>query len=107
MDEQKDAKDEKEKSAIEEQARIAEDSLLTGGAIWDISTSSRGLKSQKRESEKPGKKKSKKRKMELLVGWGEDYEDEKDDQEVVDNWLSREEPPEARKSSKMRELLEY
>ena len=38
VDEQKDAKDEKKKKALEEQARVVEDSLLTGGAVWDISS---------------------------------------------------------------------
>ena len=56
IDEQKDAKDRKERAELEEQARVAEDSLLTGGAVWDISSNSRGLKSQKREGGKPERK---------------------------------------------------
>ena len=105
VDDQKEAKDKKKKEALEEQARVAEESLLTGGAVWDISTNSRGLKSQKREGGKPeSTKRSKKRKMELLIGWGVDEEGEDDNQEVVDTWLTREEPPEAMKSTRMKQM---
>ena len=107
VDEQKDAKEKKKKKDLEEQAKVVEDSLLMGGAAWDIS--SRGVTSKKRdgEEEKPGKRKNKKRKLELLVGWGEENDrndDEDSNQEVVDNWLRREEPPEAVKSLKMKQM---
>ena len=103
-DDQRQSKMEEKKKELEEQARRVENSLLSGGAVWDIS--SRGSKNQKRGCEKPGRKRNKKRKLELLVGWGEDdgLEDEDVDKEQVDNWLNRVEPPEMKKSLKMKQM---
>ena len=59
-DEQKQSNLEKKKKELEEQAKLMEDALLTGGAVWDIS--SRSAKNQKRMNEKPEKAKTKSKK---------------------------------------------
>ena len=72
-----------EKKNNEMQADIAEGALLNGGAAWDISE--KGL-AKKRKSEVKGRR-PKKRKLEKLVGWGED--DDLEDGGTLETWVEK------------------
>lgn len=61
-----------------------EEALESGGSAWDLSRCS-----EKRRKKEGGGKRSKRRKLELLVGWGEGNDNLQD--EIMEEWVVREE----------------
>ena len=78
-------KEKAEKDRREQEARILEDGLNTGGAAWDLSVKAGAKKRSPEPQPQPQRRKSKKRKMEKLVGWGEEGEEEEDS--GIRSWL--------------------
>ena len=97
-EEWKDAKEQKKKAEKAEHdhnddtAREVERSLLEGGTAWDLSK--KGGANKRKNA--PKERKSKRRKFDLLVGWGESDESLEDNPGSVEEWLRndhKEDPP--------------
>ena len=84
------------------EAEAAEETLLQGGAAWDISK--KGGATKRKGTDKG--RKSKKRKLEKLVGWGEDADEESiEAEEQIQNWLQGEDKNDRlEKSEKMKQM---